>query len=244
MQQTANIYFLSFRRGAIQLNLHFAFILQPSTCRRCASEGRETRGLLDVSVHTAVRRGTLAMTATSISARYTGLTSRLFKTLGAVALAAGLSWVARPAIAADLYSDAPPPSYGSAYDDPRYADLYGRPPARVESYRSESYRSYEPAPPPPPIHRERYAEQCPSKHEISRMLERDGWSGFRNPQVIDRNVATIDAQRPNGRPFRLEVDRCSGAVLAERPLDRPRYGYQGDGYGPYAEYGRRPLRSF
>jgi hypothetical protein len=186
------------------------------------------------------------MTASPISARFTALQSRIaVKAVGAIIFAAGLASVAVQASAADLYNDAPPPSYGSAYDDPRYADLYGRPPARVESYRSESYRSYEPAPPPQPIHRERYAEQCPSKHEISRMLERDGWSGFRNPQVIDRSIATIDAQRPNGRPFRLEVDRCSGAVLAERPLDRPRYGgYQSDGYGPYAEYGRRPLRSF
>ena len=149
--------------------------------------------------------------------------------------------------AADLYSEGPPP--GSAYDDPRYADLYGRPPARVESYRSETYKSYEPLPVPPPVYQERYADrahrECPSKHEITRSLERDGWYGFNNPQVIDRSTATIDAQRPNGRPFRLEVDRCTGAVLAERPLDRPRYG-GGDyfGPGPYAEYGRRPLRSY
>ncbi len=192
------------------------------------------------------------MTASSISARFKALRSRiaikphiahLIRPLGAAIVAAGLMSVGSPASAADLYGDAPP-AYGSAYDDPRYADLYGRPAARVESYRTESYRSYEPTPQPAPIYRERYAEQCPPKHEISRMLERDGWSGFRNPQVIDRHIATIDAQRPNGRPFRLEVDRCSGAVLAERPLDRPRYGYNGDGYGPYAEYGRRPLRSF
>lgn len=164
-------------------------------------------------------------------------------------MVAGLATLAAPASAADLYSEGPP---GSAYDDPRYADLYGRPPARVETYRSETYKSYEPLPvAPPPIYREQYVERgprdCPSKHEITRSLERQGWYGFHNPQVIDRDIATIDAQRPNGRPFRLEVDRCSGSILAERPLDRPRYGYGyggGHGPGPYAEYGRRPLRSF
>ena len=173
----------------------------------------------------------------------------VLKALGALAIAAGLTTTLRPALAADLYGDDPRPSYGSAYDDPRYADLYGRAPPRAESYRTESYRtepnrSYDPAPQRAPAYQERYAEKCPSKHEISRSLERDGWHGFRNPQIIDRDVATIDAQRDNGRPFRLEVDRCTGVILAERPLDRPRYGYQGDGYGPYAEYGRRPLRSF
>ena len=176
---------------------------------------------------------------------------RLAKATAIVSLAAGLATTLTPATAADLYSDEPPPpSYGNAYDDPRYADLYGRPPARVETYRQED-RYYEPHAPLPParVYREydRYAERaqrgCPSKNEISRQLERDGWRGFHNPQVIDRETATVDAQRPNGRPFRLQVDRCTGQVLSERPLDGPRYSER-EGYGPYAEYGRRPFRAY
>ena len=160
---------------------------------------------------------------------------------------------AKPAVAADLYSQEPPLTQGSAYDDPRYADLYGHAPQRrVETYRNDSYRDYEPRGPIPsaPVYRdgERYAERdrpnCPSKAEISRHLEREGWRDFHNPQILGRDTATIDAQRPNGRPFRLEVDRCTGEILSERPIDRPRYGADRDGYGSYAEFERRPQRSY
>lgn len=158
--------------------------------------------------------------------------------------------------AADLYRDDPPPRTGAAYEDPRYADLYGYGPAPRP--RAETYRSYEPHVPVPRerVYRDeredydpRYARQdnrdtrtargCPSKDEISRRLERDGWGGFQNPQVLDRNVATIDAQRPNGRPYRLEVDRCSGEILALRPIEGPRYGNVEPGYPPYAGEQRR-----
>ena len=175
----------------------------------------------------------------------------IYKTLLIAGLASGLL-AARPATAADLYSAEPQHDRSAAYDDPRYADLYGHsPPPRVETYRSESYRSFDSAPiPRAPVYRdgERYAERdrsnCPNKAEISRNLEREGWRDFRNPQVLSRDTATIDAQRPNGRPFRLEVDRCTGEVLSERPIDGPRYGAEREGYGPYAEYGRRTQRSY
>ena len=144
--------------------------------------------------------------------------------------------------AADLYDDAPV-RRGSAYDDPRYADMYGRPPAPPQ-------RAYEYDREPQP----RRAQNCPSKDEISRRLERDGWDGFKNPQLIDRDTATIDARRPSGRPYRLEVDRCTGEILAARPLELPRYSaderpYRDYAYGrdygrTYDEDGRRPLRSF
>jgi hypothetical protein len=166
------------------------------------------------------------------------------------------------ASAADLYNeDAPPPRSGSAYEDPRYADLYGygpRPRPRIEEYRpydnvpvprERVYRDDERGPGPGgrPYAGDRFEPgrsaraACPTKDEISRALERDGWSGFHNPQVLDRETATIDAQRPNGRPFRLEVDRCTGDILAARPLDQ-RYG-GGDRFGPYAD-GRRWQRSY
>ena len=200
------------------------------------------------SAQSFVRLGNLVMSSTPHK--------KVIKALTVIALTVGGIALSGNAIAADLYSEGPPPSYGPAYDDPRYADLYGRPPARVETYRSDTYRSYETPRyyEPPPIPRadvyqdeRRYADRahrdCPTKAEISRRLERDGWGAFRNPQVIDRDTATIDAQRPNGRPFRLEVDRCTGEVLAQRPLDRPRYGSESY-YGPYADNGRRPLRSY
>ena len=158
------------------------------------------------------------------------------KALAPIVLAGGL-FSSLHANAADLYSDDTGRTYGSGYDDHRYADLYGR---------VEEHRFLEPAPIPRAyVYRgERSAESrsgCPSKDEISRRLESDGWRRFHNPQLLDRDRATVDAQRPSGRPFRLEVDRCTGDILAERPLDRPRYGYRSDGFVPYAGYERRPL---
>lgn len=143
--------------------------------------------------------------------------------------------MALPVLAADLDND-PPVRHGSAYDDPRYADLYGSAPPipreRVYRYddRREDYRWDD----------QRRASACASKDVISSRLERDGWGEFTNPQVIDRARATVDARRPNGRPFRLEVDRCSGEILATRPLDAQRYGSNQDRYGNYADGGRRP----
>ena len=174
------------------------------------------------------------------------MSSRLWsgsKLLAPFVLAGGLVSCLH-ANAADLYGDDPRPTYGSRYVDPRYAERYDR----GDAYRPDN-RFFESPPPRAGIYREdRFAERprgsCPSKDEISQTLERDGWRGFHNPQVIDRERATVDAQRPNGRPFRLEVDRCTGQVLAERPLDTPRYGYRGDGFVPYAEYGRRPRRPY
>ena len=92
---------------------------------------------------------------------------------------------------------------------------------------------------------------CPTKDEISRGLERDGWSGFNNPRVLDRDTATVDARRPNGRPFQLELDRCTGEILAARQLDQRRfsddqrrYDDAPSRYGPYADDTRRFLRSY
>ena len=162
----------------------------------------------------------------------------------------GVAALLAPAAAADLIGEDPPDRYGSAYEDPRYADLYGRQPPRP---RADPYRPLYEEPPLPRerVYREderdygrRYSSRtgCPSKDEISRALELDGWRAFRNAQVIDREIATVDAQRPNGRPFRLRVDRCSGTVISARPLDGPVYS-EYDRYGAYAE-GRRGYRPY
>jgi hypothetical protein len=181
--------------------------------------------------------------------------------LAAGLVALGLSAFATHA--ADLYRDDPLPRSGAAYEDPRYADLYGNAPPprpRVETYRPYEPRTYEPQGPIPrervyrddrddayeprysrvePPRDRRSARGCPSKDEISRMLGNDGWGQFQNPQVIDRNIATIDATRPNGKPYRLEVDRCTGEILAIRPLEGPRYGSADPGNAPYAGEPRR-----
>ena len=175
---------------------------------------------------------------------------------GLLTLALSSTLASTMARAADLYRDDPPPRAGPAYDDPRYADLYGNgpPPRHRPNIYPETYRSYEPAPPIPRerVYRDereeydrRFAQGdrrgrgCPSKDEISRMLERDGWARFENPQVLDGKTATVDAQRPNGRPYRLEVDRCTGEILGLRPIDGPRYGNADPRYAPYAGEYRR-----
>jgi hypothetical protein len=179
----------------------------------------------------------------------------------AVLVAAQLVAVAS-ASAADLYNTYPPARSGSAYDDPRYADLYGTPPPRHEApykpsyeYRQEyrheyrhEYRDRHPVP-SEPVYRDRQPNQysevhprhraysagpgCLQKDEISLNLERDGWRDFHDPQVIDRGTAFVKARR-HGRTFQLKLDRCSGDIIAARPVDHR---------GPYADY-ERPYRTY
>ncbi len=172
--------------------------------------------------------------------------------------AAVLAQGAVPALAADLGYDAPP-RQGSAYDDPRYADLYGRPPAPPPRYGYQAYPPIPSAPvyrdhddsyaPPPPY--KRYAEThprdgygrtaCAPKDEIQHRLTRQGWFGFHAPEVIDRDTAFVKARRPSGRLFEIKLDRCSGDILSARPIE-PRFTgrdpYGPNSYGPntYGEY--------
>jgi hypothetical protein len=164
--------------------------------------------------------------------------------------------------AADLnYRHAPADRYGSAYEDPRYADLYGEPPPRyVEPPRRYGYGYGQPPIPKEPVYRDdyrpyppRYAEAppphiysyrpdvygrhgCASREEVRQDLFRQGWRDLRDAEVADRGTAFVRARRPDGRPFELKVDRCSGEVLAARPLYSD--------YGPYAQGERRWLRSY
>ena len=158
-------------------------------------------------------------------------------------VAIGITW---PAMAADL-------DYGpvarSPYDDPRFSDVYRHPappprPRYAEPYppppvyREERFV----APPPPPPYRQdgRFAGDCIPRHVIRDRLERHGWHAFQDPQVAG-NVVHIRARRPNGRPFDLTVDRCSGEVLAAEPYDErsayavppPERPWQEPRYRPY-----------
>lgn len=162
----------------------------------------------------------------------------------AAALATGTS-----ALAADLdYHRGSTDRYSSAYEDPRYRDLYA-PEPRGYSYE---YRA-EPPPPVPPAfvfrHNEpprhydhrysdyrhgdrRHSSYCVPREEAKRRLINDGWRDFHDLELRD-DVARVRARRPNGDLYDLKVDRCSGEIVHSNFLQR--------GYGPYA-YDNGPSR--
>ena len=131
----------------------------------------------------------------------------------------------------------------SPYDDPRYRDLYADPPPPPPPAPHYTHPRYAPPPPyprsygdapylapmPPP---RRFSEapddrrgECLARREVHERLLANGWSGFRDIEVRGQ-VAYVTAQRPSGRSFDLEVDRCTGTVLSARRV--------GDYGRPYA----------
>ncbi len=165
---------------------------------------------------------------------------RLFA-LATGALAALTLAGSAPAIAADLgYGYPPSDRYRSAYEDTRYRDIFGQPARPVDRYadeddyieeRPQTY-SREDYDDKRIITRRRYTyteplvSQCAPRAEIRDRLLRDGWYDFEELDVRNR-VAVVTARRPNGLPYRLKIDRCSGDVVSAHPL-APVYG------GPYA----------
>ena len=181
-------------------------------------------------------------------------------------LAAGLLAVAAAtgAQAADLYDGPPPDRYGSAYDDPRYADIYRYPvpPPRYAAPPPRAFERYA----EPPIPRERvyreddryepkylpgprrhsyaepprgYADRCLPREVVKERLLRSGWHDFHDGDVRG-DIATVRARRPSGRLFDLVIDRCSGEIVDARPLEARRIGPYAEG-SPYA-YGPPPRR--
>jgi hypothetical protein len=159
---------------------------------------------------------------------------------GVFAGMATLSAPSAPANAADIYD-----KYGSrapsAYDDPRYADIYTLPPPpprHVEApppyvepryERPYAYNDYESVPRDRyghlrPIAPQRYRTAqpiCQSHDEIRRSLRDDGWRDFQDVEIRDQ-TAIIQARRPSGQPYNLKIDRCSGDIVNARPLgERP-----------------------
>jgi hypothetical protein len=197
---------------------------------------------------------------------------------GPAALLALALWLSPSAAqSADLdYRTPPSERYGTAYADPRYADIYGYRPApppygppahvppRYDGYAHPGYGPpraplphepvyrhprYEAYPPPPaygpkaygpPRYEEprRHAGRSPGclpKDVIERELVQDGWRDFHAPEVLSQHEAHIRARRPDGRLFQLRVDRCSGEIVAARPLFERDYGPRTyGGYGPRA----------
>jgi hypothetical protein len=177
--------------------------------------------------------------------------------LAAGLLAAAFTTGAR---AADLDEGPPPDRYGSAYDDPRYSDIYKYP--GPQTYGVPPPGPYAGAPPyaGPPIPRERvyrededdgrdyapgprrysygepvrpYRDGCVPRHLIKDRLIRHGWQDFHEGDVRGE-VAVVHARRPSGRLFVLTVDRCSGVIVSAQPLE-------GRPFGPYA-HGPQPRR--
>jgi hypothetical protein len=160
--------------------------------------------------------------------------------------------------AADLDEGPPPDRYG-AYDDPRYADVYGRP-QPPPAYVPPQPPRYAPPPVPPGyVHRgyvERdydedydrddyggrhayappsaYGHGCAPHELIKERLLHQGWRDFRDAEERGQ-FATVIARRPDGRPFALTIDRCSGDIVNTRPLGEP-----GLAYGPPPRYWGRP----
>lgn len=150
-------------------------------------------------------------------------------------LAAAVLLGARPVAAADLdYGYVPPPDrYASAYEDPRYRDLYApEPPRHFDRYER---RPYGQVPVPPgyvygergpdrfadwgPGDDWRYGSGCLPRREIKRRLVEDGWSDFHDLDIA-RSVARVKARRPNGDLYVLKVDRCNGEVVRADVIER------------------------
>lgn len=134
---------------------------------------------------------------------------------------------------------------GSPYDDPRYRDLYADPPpppGREPRYADprwdappppQAYRDPPYLAPMPPVRRfsedrERRRGDCLSRRDVHERLAADGWSGFRDIEVRGE-IAYVTAQRPSGRTFDLQVERCTGAVLSARRLETGARPYAWDG---------------
>jgi hypothetical protein len=153
---------------------------------------------------------------------------------------------AAPARAADLDYRGPADRWSSAYEDPRYADIYGPPP---HHYGGPLAGYDRPAPPPIPpgyVYRDRgydpyaprytelprpplpYREGCLPKAEIKHRLLADGWRDFHDLERVG-DIAEVNARRPNGDLYFLRIDRCTGDIVSSRLLER--------GYGPYAHDG-------
>lgn len=150
-----------------------------------------------------------------------------------LAASLGLALCSTAASAADLDDDPPPPRYsGSAYDDPRYADIYRyperQPPPRAFRDDRDVYRGYGNAPRDVVVGR-----ACIPRHVIRERLVSEGWHDF-ELREFDGEVATVKARRPSGRPFILTIERCRGTVVDARPLGVHR--------GPYAYDAPPPSR--
>ena len=165
------------------------------------------------------------------------------KAFAAGLLAASVVAGAGCALAADLdYGRVPTDRY-SAYEDPRYRDLYAPDPRQAYAPPPGAYYRGVPPPPVPPSYvyrpdgpyrysevapdwRHRGGDGCLPREEIRHRLIGEGWREFHDLDLRD-DLARVNARRPNGDLYSLKVDRCTGDIVSSRLLER------GQG-GPYA----------
>lgn len=177
--------------------------------------------------------------------------SRLKAALLALPLLGGTA-----ASAADIYDRNYVPRQGTAYDDPRYADIYGRDhPPRYTA--PPPYSNHYVQPPPhhgsrdrygylPPLpeaprfdqrqhYPRRHAEPgCLPREQVRQMLIDDGWREFQDIE-ISGGFARVTARRSNGNAYRLKVDRCTGEIARADLIDRQPGSYAGR-HGYYRSY--------
>ena len=171
-------------------------------------------------------------------------------TLAAGVFAAALMAGTAGTMAADLdYGRAPTDRYSEAYEDPRYRDLYAPEPRRYSAapryeprYEPGYAPSYAPGHPVPPssVYRDnapyRYGQnRCIPREAVRDRLLSEGWGNFQDLELRG-DAARINARRPNGDLFSLQVDRCTGQILNSRLIQR-------GGIGPYA-YEDGPRRPY
>jgi hypothetical protein len=111
---------------------------------------------------------------------------------------------------------------------PRYYDQRSYEPPPVDPRFSRDWREV-----PPPERYSNYDDRysrdprdwgrydrrgCLSKGEIHYRLKEHGWRDFHDV-VLENDVAVVNARRPDGLLYRLQVDRCSGVIVNARLLD-------------------------
>lgn len=150
--------------------------------------------------------------------------------LAAALLAAA---VVPQAMAADLDDGGPPPppwKYGA----------YGYPPKAIPppSHYDEDDDDDD-GPPYAKKHADvpPYKGSCVRSEQVRDRLTSLGWRDFHSGKAINQTTVMLRARRRSGRLFELHLDRCSGEILAARPLEfSPNAGKHHD--GPYG----RPWR--
>ena len=164
--------------------------------------------------------------------------------LGAIATLALTFGAVATANAADIYDRSARSYDTSPYDDPRYADLYGREHHSRRDYArryhdERSYRDWR-----DDHYRDRYDDErhlrdpaglwrrhrydrsgryaCVERFHVVMRLVRRGWRDF-NPVGRDAGYVRVQARHWRHGKAVLKIDRCSGRVVAIRPLRYGRY---------------------
>lgn len=134
-------------------------------------------------------------------------------------------------------------------DVPRQGQYY------EEKYEERRYSEPRPVAPPPYVEKYSYRDgpadrtsrhegtrdsrydqrACLSKGDIRYRLKEHGWQEFQDLDFRG-DTAVVNARRPDGMLYKLEVDRCSGVIIQARLLDEGRGWRQGSAPRPGYSY--------